>query len=515
MAARSVSPRLRRVLRKSLGTERAELWEKALAPKVDSVMGITALFGNGQCMALSVGIEEIDEATKLWEAADEEADAIAEATAKVRRVAKQHEPLKATTEMLAPPGTTLRKAGNSGRNSRAGRRRGQDAEEEADRDLEKALEEAYAWADAAGAASRRITTMRDAGLCNADVKSLLRNLFLHKVGVASTLINHLRNLARLRRWAEAKGLNMWTLSVTHLAFFLRDEGRTGKTVAAVLKSTLDWANFVLDLHWSLEDPLVVSVAGKDRREARAAREQATPYTKHVVDELLRFYEQAEGAEKFTTGFALLLAMAVLRFSDLDRTMDLSLNPDCLYGHTWRSKSKPEGMPWAMPRLTWTGFDIGGAHYAQTLVVFAGVQVRNWQWPAMNMMDDKLSFTDPVRHGSYGNCLRAHNLVLRKAGIQGDYTLHSPRFFAPGLAGQLGLTLEQRRALGHWGPNSQMPVRYDQARCCTELRMKAELWDSLHRGYIPAQDFRIPTTSEIQREAAAAVGMENPRDYGDQ
>eukprot|EP00969_Alexandrium_andersonii_P340537 15052018-Alexandrium_andersonii.AAC.1 len=53
-------------------------------------------------------------------------------------------------------------------------------------------------------------------------------------------------------------------------------------------------------------------------------------------------------------------MAVLRFSDADRTKNLSLNKDCLYGTTWRSKNQAAGMPWAMPRHTWTGYDLGGA-----------------------------------------------------------------------------------------------------------------------------------------------------------
>ena len=56
----------------------------------------------------------------------------------------------------------------------------------------------------------------------------------------------------------------------------------------------------------------------------------------------------------------------------------------------------------------------------------------------------LKLVEPIRHGSYGNCLTAHNFILAKAGVEGDFTLHSPRFYVPGLAGQVGMPLEQRR-----------------------------------------------------------------------
>ena len=151
------------------------------------------------------------------------------------------------------------------------------------------------------------------------MRSLLRNLFLHKVSVASTHIAHLRNMARLRRWADGKDLDMWRLGVFQIASFLRDEGRGGRTVARNLKSSLDWVNFCLDLTWDMKDPIITSMADKDRKEAREAREQATPYTKDMVDKLLEFHKVAEGAEKYTVGFVITMAMSVLRYSDMDRT----------------------------------------------------------------------------------------------------------------------------------------------------------------------------------------------------
>eukprot|EP00969_Alexandrium_andersonii_P116541 5151930-Alexandrium_andersonii.AAC.1 len=60
-----------------------------------------------------------------------------------------------------------------------------------------------------------------------------------------------------------------------------------------------------------------------------------------------------------------------------------------------------------------------------------------------------------------------------------------------------MTLADRRALGHWRPNSHMPVRYGQARCCAELRKKAELRAVLAKGFVPSGDFEIPKAAEVE------------------
>ena len=73
--------------------------------------------------------------------------------------------------------------------------------------------------------------MKAQEMTQKDIRDILRNLFLNRVGVASTLANHLRNTARLRRWAEGKGYHMWTLSTYQLALFIRDESVGGPTVA--------------------------------------------------------------------------------------------------------------------------------------------------------------------------------------------------------------------------------------------------------------------------------------------
>ena len=494
---RTLSPRLRRVLKRVLDAEQAEAWQQRLPSLTDSVLAVTTLYANAEALAKDMQVDNVA-ANTVWQAVDEEADAIEAAKAKIKLVARRYAAPSPPRPSLCKSEARQRLATRGTKRRKASAPRPDDAEHEADTKMENALEEAFAMAVEAEGASNRMQEMSRTDMTTEDKRDLLRNLFLHKVSVACTLEAHLRNASRLRRWAAGKGIDPWRLTPLQMACFLRDEGRSGKTVGVMLRNSLAWLHFVLDLKWNMDDPLIMSVAGKDRRAARAGREQAKPYTHDVVSKLLAFHAKAEGADKMAAGFALTQAMGVLRFSDLDRSKGLTSNADTLYGTTWKSKSKQEGMPWAMPRFAWNGYDVGGEHLKHVKAIIGDNPERNWQWPAMQIVGSQLEMVLPPRHGSYGNCLMAHNFMLRKAGVEGDYTLHSPRFYLPGLAGQVGMSMEQRRTLGHWGPSSNMPVRYDQARCCTELRMKADIWQRLALGWEPVEDFHIPEPPDIQR-----------------
>ena len=61
-------------------------------------------------------------------------------------------------------------------------------------------------------------------------------------------------------------------------------------------------------------------------------------------------------------------------------------------------------------------------------------------------------------------------VSEAASVQ--VTLHACRRLLPTLAGQMLMSIESRRVLGHWGPQSAEPQRYDTSRCvCQNLHTK--------------------------------------------
>ena len=71
------------------------------------------------------------------------------------------------------------------------------------------------------------------------------------------------------------------------------------------------------------------------------------------------------------------------------------------------------------------------------------------------------------------------------------TLHACRPLFPTLAGQMLMSIESRRVLGHWGPNSAEPLRYDTSRCVSELACKAQVSSQVIAGWRPGEDFEPP------------------------
>ena len=105
------------------------------------------------------------------------------------------------------------------------------------------------------------------------------------------------------------------------------------------------------------------------------------------------------------------------------------------------------------------------HNLTTALLPAGTveEPRDWLWPHTYLAEGALCIHQPARQGAYSKALVAQAYLHSRLGHTQHFTLHSPRFFIPGIAGQAGFTMEERRAMGRWGPASGMPVRYDQAR----------------------------------------------------
>ena len=51
-------------------------------------------------------------------------------------------------------------------------------------------------------------------------------------------------------------------------------------------------------------------------------------------------------------------------------------------------------------------------------------------------------------------------------------------------------------MGHWAKGSRVPLQYDQARCCTELLVKARVRDAMKDGFVAAGTFEMPAFREM-------------------
>eukprot|EP00959_Pyramimonas_sp_CCMP1952_P025979 545418-Pyramimonas_sp.AAC.1 len=218
-----------------------------------------------------------------------------------------------------------------------------------------------------------------------------------------------------------------------------------------------------------------------------------------MDKLHDAFWGAAGIEQWVAGFVICLASAVLRWGDLHRSWGLGLTRDALFGTCYRMKRKAAPTPWAALRHDARGRDWGGRWLAlaEALTPEADPEApRKWVWPHVeHTAGDRLELTVPPRRGSYHNCLRILQWVLRRAGVasaERPCALHSPRFFMPAMVRQIGGSREEVAAVGHWAEGSRVPLQYDQARCCTELLVKARVRDAMKGGFMAAGSFEVPT-----------------------
>ena len=450
----------------------------------------------------------------LWDTAEEEEGKYLEACAHVRRVARSHLPVARETHTSNPLGASQWRASSEPQHTRQwavsqrGKRArtatsGQCAQEEDATRLERAVLRALALRHDLGCHSQRIQSFTELGLPQQDQEGLLRCLAVHKAGAATTIEQHLRSLTRLGKWADARGKSPWTLSAPELAIWVKDTAGGAKSVPRQLLAALKWAHAMYTLPWPLEDPLIQATERLSSRQAAAERKQAAPYEQGTIDDLLQTFQQGGPLEEqFISGFLLMLALAVLRFSDLHRVSCIALGRDSLYGTSWKSKKKAGSMPWAMLRLTHHGQDLGRDIMAVFKAVLPSVQVQegedSWKtqgliWPHMALMCGTPQLAKPVRKGSYHSCINMQAWIHRKMGHRTHFTLHSPRFYMPSLAGQMQLPIDERNLLGHWGPGSTMALRYDQARCAGELVAKRKIMQALQGGFEPAGPFELPRT----------------------
>ncbi|CAK0830375.1 unnamed protein product, partial [Prorocentrum cordatum] len=153
---------------------------------------------------------------------------------------------------------------------------------------------------------------------------------------------------------------------------------------------------------------------------------------------------------------------------------------------------------------WQGRDWGGQFHA-AVAGYVDLGAADFIVPAMAVESGKIVVLSPVRPEKYSGALNVMRRVLRAFGgvaNNAGWSLHSPRFFFPTFAGQLRLQMEERRTLGRWGPGSGMPVRYDRARCVTELLLKYDIVGRVRDGFTPARDFEVPESRAPSAAAAA-------------
>ena len=501
-AMESLSPRLRRLVNDQCGSEAKTLAEVMVQEGVTARQAAACHADSGAQFAEKLGSANIG-LQSVWRLADVEFDAHLAVCARVERAAHVHTP-----RVQNPPQQVTRTSKPIAKKQRceAARVGWQHAESAEQRNLDRAIQQALELQETMRPWSTRLQNFDAAGIPQPTQETLLRAVIQLKARVAATIPMHLRSVSRLQAWADKRPLQVGTLRVDHIATWLLEESNCGATVPRLVAG-LKRVQRVYLLPWDLKDPLIQAVEAKSTAQAVKQRQQATPYEhKHVTDLMARFRDLEDCEERFAVGFLLLLAFGVLHFQDLHRCKSVKLSRDSIYGTCWRSKNKRGQFPWAALREPNDGLDFGQMMLVliERYVGFVEGEhgsLRSWLWPHMTITSEGLKITTLPRQGSYGNCLRVQSWIHEKLRHPEQFTLHSPKFYMPTLAEQVGLSLEERNQMCHWSP---MPLVYDQSRCCAELVAKDKIRKALRAGFAPGASFELPKPGVEQKQQLAAA-----------
>jgi hypothetical protein len=199
----------------------------------------------------------------------------------------------------------------------------------------------------------------------------------------------------------------------------------------------------------------------------------------------------------------LLTHGTLRWSDLQRTREISLGRDLIYGKSVM-KRKSVLTPWVASRFGFSGKDWGAAWYA-------ALQSVNLPGPDFLLFEPaSLTVLRPIP-ASYSTILNFMRIVLCFLGLTInqalEYSLHSWRHLYPTLSAQLGLDPAQQEAIGHWNKGSSMPIHYDAMTNSLEIRAKQHVVGSVRKGY------KIGNRGEFLMDDPVVVGGTVVTDVG--
>lgn len=341
---------------------------------------------------------------------------------------------------------------------------------------------------------------------HAQIDRLLRISFKGVSTAPSSWASMSRAALRFESWLINSGHGIQHVSGPLLAQHLVDLLQSGPSVPQAALTALTSVSKALLLSWPTDHPLVVGVT-KEANKAkvgRASYKQNEPLSCATIDQVKHLEQVACNAEvslavRWGAALACLLAHACLRFSDAQRSEGIRTNSVSIFGYTWKSKNQRSGFPWAALGSGWSG-----APWAEALCTFMTAHpcVVDYVLPAFQ----KDLVTVKARPASYSQAVAWVRNALTLPPLKLDFnsalkiSLHDFRRLLPTLSAQLGIAIESRRVLGHWGPNSAEPLRYDQSRCTSELAAKSYIAQQLSVGWSPVGDFQVPLAPVSQAPA---------------
>ena len=354
---------------------------------------------------------------------------------------------------------------------------------------------------------------------------MIREMFFSSAGV-DTVGGYCKCINSFLSWL-CPIVNLDALTEFETGLFLRDCRQRGIHVASRHRYAFIWAEKLFQVKLFAEDELAISMCSS--KKDLGPRELPLKAVCPSVDLILKIEraccdKKENPVVRIMCGFLLCLTHGVLRWSDLQRSVQLTLGRDLLMGKAVMKK-KDVLTPWVAARRGFSGLD--WAKSFMDLLVLFGMPGTDFVLLSPVCAD---SFgTSPA---SYATALMFVRMSLIHIGLTPrealEFTMHGWRQLYPTMSNQLGLPEIEQVAIGHWAKGSAMPQQYDALTNSLETRAKQRILEAMKKGYVvgkpgeflgdvPVMDNSCNSSqagSSISFDSSMAlVPLQEPEDFG--
>ena len=298
-----------------------------------------------------------------------------------------------------------------------------------------------------------------------------------------TVRGYCRNCNVFLEWLECLHIELGSVTIFQVAAFLRDRAPLGKSVPSRYFYALKWFYVTTGVDVHTESAMVQGQALVRRGPIQlASPKPAKCPTTELVIKLERCVCSRDEpvVVRVIAGLLCALTHGCLRWSDAQRTMEITLGRDLIYAKSVM-KRKSVLTPWIASRTGFSGEDWGEAWFnamaalgmpGPDFLLFEPVSVvRVKMVPA--------SYSAVINYMRIVLCRPCVGLSVQEAL---EFSLHSWRHLYPTMSTQLGLDPSQQEAIGHWKKGSTMPLEYDASTNSLEIRAKQHILSSVRKGF---------------------------------
>ena len=287
-------------------------------------------------------------------------------------------------------------------------------------------------------------------------------------------------------------------TVLQVASFLRDKRAQSKTSPARAFRGLKWLERVSGMCFHSEEDEVSSQAMKMKTGFKPDAPEAA-LTPSI--EMVKAMEQSvtcasTSVLRCVAGLICVLAWGCVRWHDVQHTDKVTVTKDALLFHCFDMKGKPTAVTFAALRVGASGDD-WGSRWLQELHVHG---LPGPDYLILRPQRNAAGFLPAI--AEYNDINSAMRLLLQEQGFSAEeslkWTLHSWRHWMPTCSRQLRHPDSETNECGHWSIASDMPRKYDQSLCCTELLIKNDVRKAIKRGWSMAEAGEIPSKKPRRR-----------------